>query len=130
MVDEAGKSLPRGSAEQGLLYDESRYDKNDRIGSEAVPVFLETATGLVNATTGSVVPVPAELRAPTSREELASAQEELDSLGGPDLTTAIALPADPMPLLVASGQVCFLPDLPPPAPFFWTAARSPLAWAP
>ena len=29
VVDEAGRSLPRGSAVQGLLYDEARYERAD-----------------------------------------------------------------------------------------------------
>ena len=64
----------------------------------AVPIFLETAPGtLVNATLkGSVVPVPAALRSPMVREDLAQAQADLESLSTDKLTTAIALPADPM----------------------------------
>ena len=65
VVDEAGKALPRGAKVQGLLYDESRYDRADTIGAD-LPIFLDTGAGnLVNATVkGSVVPVPAALRAP------------------------------------------------------------------
>ena len=100
VVDEAGKALPRGAKVQGLLYDESRYDRADTIGAD-LPIFLDTGAGnLVNATVkGSVVPVPAALRAPLAREDLKGAQEELEALkdgSEEELTAAIALPADPM----------------------------------
>ena len=45
------------------------------------------------------MPVPAALRAPLAREDLKGAQEELEALkdgSEEELTTAIALPADPM----------------------------------
>ena len=75
VVDEAGKALPRGAKVQGLLYDESRYDRADTIGAD-LPIFLDTGAGnLVNATVkGSVVPVPAALRAPLAREDLKGAR--------------------------------------------------------
>ena len=97
VVDEAGKSLPRGAAVQGLLYDESRYDRADTIGSD-VPIYLETAGGLlVNATSSKGrIDLPAELRAPTEREQLRLAEEELNGLSDDAVTTAIALPADAM----------------------------------
>jgi hypothetical protein len=77
-----------------------------------VPIFVEQPEGiLVNATIrDDAVPLEAALRAPESREALMAAQAELEVLmaeavsaqaegGGADegvLTTAIALPADPM----------------------------------
>jgi hypothetical protein len=81
-----------------------------------VPIFVEQPDGiLVNATIrDDAVPLEAALRAPESREALMAAQAELEVLmaeavsaqaegGGADegvlttaITTAIALPADPM----------------------------------
>ena len=97
IVDEAGRALPRGAAVQGLLYSEDNFDRADTIGSETVPVYLQTASGaFVNATVrDEIVPVPAELRAPLCHGDLCDAEEQLGAMGE-GCVTAIALPADPM----------------------------------
>uniref|UniRef100_A0A7S0LEC8 Uncharacterized protein n=1 Tax=Coccolithus braarudii TaxID=221442 RepID=A0A7S0LEC8_9EUKA len=97
VIDEAGKALPAGAAVEGLLFDEARFDRADTIGQD-LPIYLETANGLVNATTPGAEPttLSAELRVPENVEELRAAQamlEEPDS-GGPAVSTVIALPAD------------------------------------
>jgi len=101
IVDEAGRALPRGSAVQGLLFDEDRFERADTIGSDGVPVYVQSADGtLQNATTRELVPLAAELRAPVARDELLKAQEALEAFASEvaegSLTTAIALPADAM----------------------------------
>jgi len=94
VVDEAGRSLPKGSKVQGLLFDEARYDRADAIGAD-VPIYVETSNGLMNATAKTMVSVSAEVRSPTSTEELTSAQDELESLSSVEpVTAAIAMSAD------------------------------------
>lgn len=94
VVDEAGKSLPKGAKVQGLLFDAARYDRADTIGAE-VPIYLDSGGGaIMNATKLEMVPLPTELRAPSSSELLRIAQEELTGLGEEAKTTAIALEAD------------------------------------
>ena len=94
VVDEAGKSLPKGAKVQGLLFDAARYDRADTIGAE-VPIYLDSGGGaIMNATKLEMVPLPTELRAPSSSELLRIAQEELIGLGEEAKTTAIALEAD------------------------------------
>eukprot|EP00316_Scyphosphaera_apsteinii_P012784 CAMPEP_0119325106 /NCGR_PEP_ID=MMETSP1333-20130426/64995_1 /TAXON_ID=418940 /ORGANISM="Scyphosphaera apsteinii, Strain RCC1455" /LENGTH=224 /DNA_ID=CAMNT_0007332993 /DNA_START=126 /DNA_END=800 /DNA_ORIENTATION=- len=113
VVDEAGKALPKGAAVEGLLFDEARYDRADTIGQD-IPIILESPSGLVNATIqDSKHPVCAELRAPTSPEELSAAQSAFEGICDSCVTTArqtdtidvggvgvrmkaIALPADPL----------------------------------
>ena len=93
VVDEAGRALPFGSKVEGLLFAEGRYDRADTLGQN-IPIYVETAAGIVNATTlKQWKPLPVELSAVTSREELKAAE------GGfmrPDWTkdSAIALPAE------------------------------------
>lgn len=94
VVDEAGKSLPKGAKVQGLLFDAARYDRADTIGAE-VPIYLDSGGGtIMNATKLEMVPLPTELRAPSSSELLRLAQEELLGLREEAKTTAIALEAD------------------------------------
>ena len=99
VVDEAGKSLPKGAKVQGILFSEDRYDRADTIGAD-VPIYVDTAAGLVNATAAGVMDAlpSAELRAPASASELGLAQAELESLAtaGPERLTAIALTAEPL----------------------------------
>ena len=91
VVDEAGKALPQGAGVQGLLFDESRYDRADTIGQD-LPIILATATGFANATAaGQLDPLPAEVRAPRDLEALCTAKESLEAVDG---TAAIALPPD------------------------------------
>lgn len=93
VVDEAGRSLPKGAKVQGLLFEESRYERADTIGADGVPIYVEGPGGLVNATKLEGVAITgAELRAPTTTAELYTAQEELDGLDAP--TTVIAISAD------------------------------------
>ena len=102
VVDEAGRALPSGATVEGLLFDELRYERADTIGSSA-PIFLDTggATSLVNATTkDGREEVVAVLRAPTTSEELAAAQAELES-SDDDALAIIALP--PVPMLWAQA---------------------------
>ena len=124
VVDEAGRSLPAGATVQGLLYAEVRFDRNDVMGQQQTPVYLETpAGGFVNATLpaggGAAADEPAALpgvalRAAASIDELTAAQGELMFFssssgggggGGGDgdassaaaaTMAAIALPADPL----------------------------------
>lgn len=93
VVDEAGRALPSGAAVQGLLFDEMRYDRADTIGQD-LPIFVETSSGLVNATavTGWES-LSTEIRAPTTVEELRVAVAELETVEAP---AALALPADPL----------------------------------
>lgn len=109
VVDEAGTSLPKGSAVEGLLFDELRYDRADTIGQD-LPIFVETTSGIVNATVRGPMDsyFPAEIRTPTSVEELSEARDELESLSGSDVTTAIVLSADPM--LWATALTGLRPD--------------------
>lgn len=101
VVDEAGRALPSGAKVQGLLYDEARFERADTIGADNVPVFLQTAAGgFVNATLKEdIVPINLELRAPLANADLTAAIDELCVVGedeGCEVTTVVALPADPM----------------------------------
>eukprot|EP00908_Phaeocystis_cordata_P011992 Transcript_22961.p1 GENE.Transcript_22961~~Transcript_22961.p1 ORF type:complete len:226 (-),score=20.99 Transcript_22961:205-882(-) len=95
VIDEAGKALPNGAAVQGLLFDETRYDRADTIGQN-LPIFVETSTGIVNATLSGAPwdPMPVEIRSPSTVDELTAAQEELE--GGSHVTSAVAISADPL----------------------------------
>lgn len=97
VVDEAGKSLPKGARVEGLLFDEARYDRADTIGSDQ-PIFLDSFADIVNATAKDMRdPLPVELRTASTAEELRAVQAELDGLDGPDASfAAIAIPADAM----------------------------------
>ena len=107
VVDEAGRALPAGAAVQGLLYDEARFERADTIGADTLPVFLQTADGsfvIAREADGSFVkgePVPTalELRAPLAPDALVTAMDELCVVGedeGCEVTTAMALPSDPL----------------------------------
>ena len=78
---------------------EKRYDRADTIGSD-LPIFLETAPdSFVNATvSASVVPLPAELRAPIEREALGQAAAAVIAAG------SSALKAVCLPILSSNGE--------------------------
>ena len=99
VVDEAGTSLPYGSAVQGLLFDEMRYDRADTIGQNT-PIFVQAVDGSIyNATAvDGRDELPAALQSPTTVEELEDVGEELERAGSSSEETvaAMVLPADAM----------------------------------
>ena len=97
VIDEAGRSLPKGSAVEGLLFDATRYDRADTIGQD-IEVFLDNGGGsFVNATIKDTMePVSLALRAPTTPESLAEVMAEFESFDGDGVQPVIALPADAM----------------------------------
>ena len=97
VIDEAGRSLPKGSAVEGLLFDAARYDRADTIGQD-IEVFLDNGGGsFVNATIKDTMePVSLALRAPTTPESLAEVMAEFESFDADGVQPVIALPADAM----------------------------------
>ena len=73
VVDEAGRALPKGAKVEGLLFDETRYDRADAIGSD-LPIFVDSlAGGICNATIkDSMVPLNTQLRASDTLEGVLS----------------------------------------------------------
>ena len=107
VVDEAGTALPKGSAVEGLLFDEARYDRADSIGQD-LPMFVDTAAGFVNATLKDVMdPVQIVLQAPTTTDALVDAINTFNA-DDSDSTNVIALPADS--LLWACALTGLLPE--------------------
>lgn len=103
VVDEAGRSLPNGAAVQGLLFDAARYDRADTIGQN-LPIYVQTGSGLVNATDSGAWEAGlelagVELRTPTNVDELSLGIGELEE-ASPSVA-AVALSADPVLWAVA-----------------------------
>ena len=96
IVDEAGRSLPKGAAVQGIVYEASTFDRADAMDAN-VPVYLESAGNLSAAAGGAeegAAAAAVELRSAASAEELRAAQRDLEDAA--EGAAAIALPADPM----------------------------------
>ena len=102
VVDEAGRSLPKGAAVQGLLFDQARYDRADTIGQD-IPIYVEAPGGIImNATQlDAMDPMAMRLSAPLSTDELRMIVDELEARQEDGRTAAIALPADSMLWAVA-----------------------------